>query len=268
MSKIDFYKVKNYIHNNEDKYISMSSLKQMLIVYCIFSTFSLVCIFFNKALLWNIVLFLLTVIYIITIFCFKRKSEYINTFVLRFKVNYLFALFSSIYFLILAYCFLSITDSQPIIYIIILTVYILLGIFYNCLVLWLVKTGNFLNIKTQKYEKAKRYFFFSPIIGVLIGVGCVRIFRILLSLTIMINIGIFFSCMISYLCLLGTTNFIKYYYSKKFLINTDRFGNGSSIMLIEKNTILNNKKRVYIIFQVIILILFVLLIIIGIVIQY
>lgn len=256
-------KIETYIHNNEDGYISITSLKQMILVFSFISIFAFVSIVFRKALPWSAILILLTVIYMIYVFSLQHKSKSINTFSLRFKVNATFSLYCSVYFLILAFCLLSFSTKNPTGYIFIALFFVALGILYNCSTLHLLRKRGYFNYKKSKKSKLSLF----SLIGGLLGVGCARVFRTTLSSNLMVDLGAFFACVVSYLCLAGTTNFIKYYYSIKYKVNADITGNNSSVLLIERRKKTNDKKRISLIFPTITIIILFVLVVVGVILQ-
>lgn len=99
------------------------------------------------------------------------------------------------------------------------------------------------------------------------GVGCARVFGTTLSNNLRAELAAFCACVVSYLCLAGTTNFIKYYYAIKYKVNADIRGNNSSALLVEGRKKTNDNKHISLIFPTIAIIMFYVLVAVGVISQ-
>ena len=266
MNEIYTNNVKHFVFNDAERYISLGLLKQLAGAYTFISVFALVCVFFGKALLWNIALLVLTLLYIAGVLWFQKICDKINSFSLRFLVNGISAFMLSIYFLLLAFSFLSLEGYPVIWYLIILLCYLALISSYNFFTVLNVRNGRY----SRKRAVKKNKLAFWVTTGALAGVNFIRLLKQSEDENInKISIAIFGCCVISFLSELGTVNFLKYYYCKKYLLTCDESGNNASLLLThyDKKNKLKKKQSVMKVLFIIFIILVAIFLIIGIIIN-
>lgn len=224
--------VKSYVYYNAETYVSIALLKQLVAAFLFISAYPFTCMIIGKALPWCALLLCVTFIYSIVVFVFSKKCNTFNSFSFRFFVNGFVSLVISIYFLLLSYNIMYFYDFNIVIYIVVLVCVISFGslfIFYTVV-----------RVKRNAYSKKKRVKKYNIrmycTIGAIFGVILIRVVRCAAIDEIEIKLAILSTYTVSLISVAGITNLLKYYYAKRYLINSDMNGNNESPLLIQYPT--------------------------------
>lgn len=222
---MDAEKAKSYVYYYCENYISLSAIKGLRIVYGFLTyIFIIYGILSDVILPYSIIFLLLTVFYIAAIPVFAKNIRRYDSFPLRFLVNGIEAMFMDLYFLLWLYMPLPNVSESIAVKLILTAIIIVFNMSYIGITVLLVKSGRYLN-KKHSY-------------GVImaLGGGVTGSIGMCIARLVSHNVSertseIIYKSVLFFIVLIlsvGTANFLKYYWCKKYGITCDESGKASS----------------------------------------
>ncbi len=218
-------KAKSYVYYYCENYISLSAVKGLRIVYSFLTYIFIVYGILSDIFLpYSITLFLLTVFYFAATALFAKNVKKYDSFPLRFLVNGIEAMFMDLYFLILLYMPLPNVSGGTAVNLILTALIIVFNLSYIGITVLLVKKGKYLN-KKHNYGAVMA-----------LGGGVTGSVGMCIARLVTHNVSeraseIFFKSVLFFIVLVlsvGTANFLKYRWCKKYGITCDENGKASS----------------------------------------
>lgn len=227
---MDAKKAKSYVYYYAEKYPSLAQLKQGIAIHAVFCYIYLVfAVLTSEALIYAVPSLLLTFIYTFWVCRLQKNGGNVNSFSLRFLISGAYAVHLAAIFLIMQYLFLRAAAlDSPFNMLAVPTLLMLFTVFCNAVIALNVKSGKYL-----KNRKSKD----TPLAGFIVG-AVLLIVMVILSIfrsDVLIKVFVFSPSIMSVLFLLGTHNFLKLYWCKKYDINSDERGNNTSPALLTKS---------------------------------
>ena len=235
---MDAEKAKSYVYYYYENYISLSLMKQTTSVFVLLSyIFAIYGILSDVALPYSIVLVILTIFYAAAMPVLEKNIKRYDSFPLRFLVNGACSLFMSVFFLVIMYLLLSMFAYSIAIKLLLTALLIVINLGYIGVTVLRVKNGRYL-IKRFSYVG-----WISALGGGAAGIIGMHIARLVSrnfhdKTEAIIFVGAVFS--LALLPSLGTANFLKYYWCKKYEITCDECGKTTSPRLY---TVIKKEKK-------------------------
>ena len=211
---------KDYVYYGAEKYPTVQILKQMIIVFICFAGIGSVWGISSggKFLVYSIAIDVLVIAYTISVFVLQRKWK-LDKFSTRFWVSGIFSAFSSAFFLLFLYLILEGSDEKvsSLYKLCIIIGLLLFLLIYFTIVILKVHQGEFSDKRAVKKSRATQF----ALLGAIAGITFARIFLSNSNQQTATALAVLCFFIISLLFSLGTINFLKCYYIKKYSIVGD-----------------------------------------------